>query len=136
MIMTVRKTIHFLKTRRHLMPEALSNRYEKALNRLAKWRQTFAGWQLGTRPIGDPECDAVRDQAEKLLIMRAEVSALTTLCVERGLFTIEDFQQANIVECEYLQKALEKHFPGFKATDIGMEMDVAKAAETTKNWRP
>jgi hypothetical protein len=33
----------------------------KALQKLAKWRLIFAGWQLGTRLKGDPECDAVRD---------------------------------------------------------------------------
>jgi hypothetical protein len=51
----------------------------QALNRLAKWRAVLAGWQLGTRPKGDSECDAVRDQRELLLILRAEVNAISAL---------------------------------------------------------
>ncbi len=108
----------------------------RALNRLAKWRTVFAGWQLGTRAKGDPECDAVRDQREAMLIMRAELSALTALCVLRGLFTVEAFDQQEAVEADLLSKHLEKRFPGFKATDVGLEMDSRIAAETTKGWKP
>lgn len=50
-----------------------------ALNRLAKWRTVFAGWQLGTRARGDPESDAVRDHREATIMLRAEVNALTAL---------------------------------------------------------
>lgn len=35
-----------------------------ALNILTKWRVLFTGWQLGTRPKGDPEGDAVREHRE------------------------------------------------------------------------
>lgn len=35
------------------------------LNVVCKWRSLFAGWQLGTRPKGDPESDAVRDHREE-----------------------------------------------------------------------
>jgi hypothetical protein len=51
----------------------------QALNRVAKWRGLFAGWQLGTRPKGDPECDAVRDHREITILLRVEASALTRL---------------------------------------------------------
>jgi hypothetical protein len=40
-----------------------------ALERLAKWRTLFAGWQLGTRPKGEPESDAVRDHREATLML-------------------------------------------------------------------
>lgn len=36
---------------------------------------------------------------------------------------------------DYLQAALEKQFPGFKATDEGIHIDTATAVETTKGWR-
>lgn len=108
----------------------------RALNRLAKWRTVFAGWQLGTRATGDPECDAVRDQRELLLLLRAEVNALTTLCVQRGLFTVVEFDAQQGIEADHLCRALEARFPGFKATDVGLEMDSKLAAATTKGWRP
>jgi hypothetical protein len=59
----------------------------RALNILTKWRTIFAGWQLGTRPKGDPECDAVRDHRELSMILRAEVTAFTGLLREKGVFT-------------------------------------------------
>ena len=44
---------------------AQAKRTMRALNVLAKWRTLLAGWQLGTRPKGDPECDAVSDHGHK-----------------------------------------------------------------------
>lgn len=61
------------------------------VNRLAKWRTVFAGWQLGTRPKSDQECQAVRDAAEARLIMRAELSGITALLIAKGVFTAEEF---------------------------------------------
>jgi len=51
----------------HTQPE----RTDAALNVLAKWRAHFSGWQLGTRPKGDPEGDAVRDHREATILLRA-----------------------------------------------------------------
>ena len=62
----------------------------RALNLLAKWRSVLAGWQLGTRTSDDPECRAVRDHREVTLILRAEVTALTRLMIEKGLATREE----------------------------------------------
>jgi len=68
-----------------------------------------------------------------LLLLRA--SAFTVLCIQKGIFSKEEFQQAVIDECALTQNDLEKKFPGFKANENGMSMDVEKAAKTTKNWR-
>jgi hypothetical protein len=103
------------------------------LNRLAKWRSLFAGWQLGTRPIGDPECDAVRDHREATIIQRAELSALTGLLIEKGVFTAEEFGVVLAHEADQLSQDYERRFPGVKATDIGLEMD-GRAAQTMKGW--
>ena len=108
--------------------------YARTLNRLAKWRSVFAGRWLGTRASTDPEVIAVRDFAEKYLILRVEVSALVALLGERGLITTEQFQRQIITECDYLQRALERQFPGFEAADDGMNIDTARAVETTKGW--
>ena len=108
----------------------------RALNRLAKWRSVLAGWQLGTRPKGDPECDAVRDQRELLLLIRAELNALAALCLEKRLFTAEEWDSTLAREADELSASLAERFPGFRATDVGLEMDSKVAAATTKGWRP
>jgi len=108
----------------------------RVLNRLAKWRSVFAGWQLGTRLSTDPESQAVRDHREVTMILRVEVSALAELLVARNVFTKREWELALIREAEALEASLEGRFPGFKATHDGITMDVAKASETMKNWRP
>lgn len=108
----------------------------RALNRLAKWRVVFAGWQLGTRPDTDAESRAVRDHREATLLLRAELSAVTDLLVRKGVITAAEWDAAVEREAEALEKSLQDRFPGFRATDQGIQMDVAKAAETMKGWRP
>jgi hypothetical protein len=104
------------------------------VQRLAKWRTIFAGWQLGTRVKGDPECDAVRDHREATLMLRAELSALTTLAIRKGLFTEEEFKEQLNGEAEFLCGSLEKRFPGIKATDIGLSINVEIAKVTMAGW--
>lgn len=113
----------------------ITKRYEKAINRLTKWRSVFAAWQLGTRVKGDPECDAVRDHREVTILLRAEMSALTGLLIKKGIITSEEFMEALINESDLLSKDYEKRFPGMKATDTGIEYDVMTARETMKNWK-
>lgn len=107
-----------------------------ALNRLAKWRTVFAGWQLGTRPKGDPESDAVRDHREATILHRAELSAFANLLIAKGVFTREEFAEALVAEAAELEAMYEKRFPGVKATDYGLNIDAQTFAETTKGWRP
>ncbi len=106
-----------------------------ALNRLAKWRSVFAGWQLGTRPKGDPECDAVSDHREQSLIMRAEMSALVVLLVDSGVFTRQMFEDYLEGEATLLSYDLSVRFPGISATDDGIVLD-ERAVETMKGWKP
>jgi hypothetical protein len=110
----------------------------RALNKLTKWRAVFAGWQLGTRPKGDPESDALRDHREATMILRAEVTTLVGLLCEKGVFTIEEFQTMLTTEAGELDKIYERIFPGFKATHDGIEMNAAIIEEhgTMKGWRP
>jgi len=105
------------------------------LQRLGKWRTVFAGWQLGTRAKGDPECDAVRDHREVTLIMRAELNALAQLLVDRGVFTAQEFSEQVNVEAERSCADLSERFPGITATDYGLTM-TAEAAETMRTWKP
>jgi hypothetical protein len=107
-----------------------------ALNRLCKWRAILAGWQLGTRPKGDPECDAVRDHREVTLLLRAEVNSLGQLLISKGVFTAAEFDVQCGVEAEHLMRGYEKVFPGAKAVDDGMTLDPALVHGWMKDWRP
>ena len=104
----------------------------RSLNRLAKWRLVLAGWQLGTRTDDDPECAAVRDTREVLLVLRAEVTALTRALIERGMVSQEHMQDLVADEADRLSAALSDRFPGVRATDEGLAMDTRIAAETMR----
>lgn len=114
----------------------MSEKLHAALERLAKWRSVFAGWQLGTRADTDPECQAVRDHREATIMLRAEVNALTRILVDRHVITESNFLAALEQEAIQLDRDYEKKFPGMKATDYGIKFDVPIARETMKGWRP
>lgn len=107
-----------------------------ALNKLAKWRTVFAGWQLGTRVKGDPESDAVRDHRELSIILRAESSALVFLLIDKGVFTRNEWDTALEKEAVILDQMFEQRFPGFKTSQHGVDIDAKVASNTTKGWRP
>ena len=112
------------------------NIYDEAIQRVCKWRAVFAGWQLGTRAASDPESQAVRDHREVTILLRAETNALTQLLVKKGVFTAEDFTRQVAEECEHLNKAYERKFPGITADLTGTQYKLPEAAETMKGWRP
>lgn len=112
------------------------NSTERILNKLAKWRTVFAGWQLGSRHKDDPESQAVRDHRELTMMLRVELNAQTQLLIKKGVFTVEEFDAQLGVEAAHLDAIYEKKFPGFKTTDEGLLIDAFLAAETMKNWRP
>ncbi len=111
---------------------------EASLNRLCKWRSVFAGWQLGTRPSSDPECQAVRDHREVTILLRAEVSALTGLLIKNGVFTAEEFSAAMAAEADLLSDDYSRRFRGMRATNDGIQMDLAVMQEhgTMAGWLP
>lgn len=116
----------------------LEIKLDRALQKLGKWRSVFAGWQLGSRPITDAECNAVRDHRDVTMVLRAEASVLLKLLVAKGVFSLEEYQLALIEEAEQLSKDYERKFPGMKATDVGIAYDGPVASETMRrmNWRP
>lgn len=105
-----------------------------AVQRLAKWRSVFAAWQLGTRLDTDEVLKAVKDHREVTIMLRAEVSTLTGLLIEKGMFSAEEFTEALGKEAEMLNADFERRFPGIKATDTGITYDLAVARETMKGW--
>lgn len=98
------------------------------LNKLAKWRLILCGWQLGTRSNDDPEAQAVRDQRELLLIMRAELNTITRLLIEKKVFSNIEHDHALAEEADLLSNDMEQRFPGAEATDVGIKIDAARAA--------
>lgn len=70
------------------------------------------------------------------MLMRAELSALTALLIEKGVFTALEFSQQLAIEAVHLDKAYEEKFPGFSTSDVGVEINVAESLKTTKGWRP
>lgn len=124
--------------------ESLANRSDqqiaeisgRVLNRLAKWRSVFAGWQLGTRLESDAECQAVRDHRELTMLLRVEVNALTACLIEAGIITPRSYTEQVILEADALSASYEGKFPGMSATDRGISYDLPRAAETMKGWPP
>lgn len=106
----------------------------KALNVLAKWRVLFTGWQLGTRPKGDPEGDAVRDHREVTILLRAEMSALTGLLVEKEIITQDEWLAALEREATVLNADYERRFPGVTASLDGLTLD-KRTLPWMKGWR-
>lgn len=111
--------------------EALAERVYLAANRLGKWRSFFAGWHLGTKPATDGPTRALRNQYDMLMLMRAEVSALTVLVKELGV-SDERLLQVFATEYEALSANYSKEYPGIVATDLGLQMDAQTAAATMK----
>lgn len=108
---------------------------DRALNILTKWRTIFTGWQLGTRPKGDPEGDAVRDHREVTILLRAESSALIGLLIAKGVFTLDEWRDALEREAGLLAKDFERRFPGVTATETGLTID-KRALPWMKGWKP
>lgn len=103
-----------------------------ALNKLAKWRNVFASWQLGTRLDNDGECRAVKDHRELSILMRAELSALTGLLIKKGVISQAGFEAALVSEAGQLDQDYERKFPGFSTDQDGVHMQLPEARETMR----
>ena len=109
-----------------------AQRMDRALNRLAKWRTVLVGWMLGTLPNDAPGIAAYRDLQEARLLMRAELNGLTALLIAKGLCTQTEIETAFADEAEQLEQALQRKFPGYRATDAGIDVNVEIARETCR----
>lgn len=118
-----------------LTDEQLAKHADKVLQRLCKWRNLFAGWQLGTRLADDPEAKAVKDHREVTILLRAEVTALTGLMIGKGVFTAREFTEALADEAEKLDRDYSSRFPGVRSDDTGLVFD-QRAIETLRGWKP
>jgi hypothetical protein len=118
-----------------LTDQEVSQRLNRVMNRLAKWRTLFAGWQLGTRAKEDPELQAVKHHRELSIFLRAEASTLTGLLIRKGVFTQREFEEALIDEAELLDRDYSERFPGVRSDDKGLVFD-QRAVETMRGWKP
>lgn len=105
---------------------------DRALQTLTKWRKFFASWQVGTRPPTDGEYRAIVHHRELSILLRAEVSALRGLMVTKGVFTEDEWARALEAEAKQLNQDYARAYPGWAATDRGMNMKMPAALETMK----
>ena len=104
------------------------------IGRLSRWRSVYATWQLGARDSDDAEGEAVADQRELTLNLRAEVNALSLLLVAKGVFTREEFFD-ELQRCSHeLCRQNERRFPGFRTSDNGVEIHDSLARDTMASW--
>jgi len=104
-----------------------------ALNRLAKWRTIFTGWQVGHKTKDDAESAAIRDHREVTMLLRVELNAITRLLLKEKIFSEEDFHVAMTSEAILLDQDYERRFPGIRTSSAGLEFD-QRAKETMKDW--
>jgi hypothetical protein len=105
----------------------------RVLNKLCKWRTFFASWQLGTRSRREGEVQAVKHHRELSILLRVEVTALTGLLLEKGVFTEQELNEAVTAEAKRLDHGYEESYPGWRSTDEGMSMKLPEAQETMRN---
>lgn len=106
--------------------------YERATQRLCKWRTVFIGWMYGTVADGTPGLKAHKDRVDAQIMHRVEINALTALLIHKGVFTREEFMVQLVEECGHKEHEYEEMFPGYKANDDGLSIDLKLVQETHK----
>jgi hypothetical protein len=119
-----------------LTDDELARHADRVINRLCKWRAHYTGWMLGTRPSTDPQAQATRDVFERLILLRCEMTALTGLLIEKGVFNARQLTEHMVDEAEKLSADYAKRWPGCQASDDGMHYKLPEAAESMHGWLP
>lgn len=111
----------------------LVQRLDAAIQKLGKWRGLYAGWWFGTRPNSDPQAQAARDNFDRTIMLRCEMSALFRVLTEKGVFTPTEWHAALLSEIEEMDKMLERSWPGFRTEPAGLVFaDLKRCAETMR----
>lgn len=101
------------------------------LNKLCEWRTVLAGWHHGTRSINSPGPQAMRELMDLVLILRAEGNAVAALLIQKGVFTATEYTEQLQKEAEFLDQQMSAFFPGFRTSEVGIEIyDVPLARST------
>ena len=106
------------------------------INRLDRWPMALVGRLLGTVIPDTPKAKGVREHLRELLRHRAELNTIAGLLREKGVITQEEYTARLQEESRWYCDQLEKQFPGFRATDIGVDIDIPQAYKTTRGWPP
>lgn len=112
--------------------ERAQRRLAASANRLAKWRSWFAGWQLGTQSEDHGPAKAVRDHREVTMMLRAEVSGLTKILLDKGVVSEVELAETFADEYEMLSADYSRRFDGVEATGQGLTMDIVRVRETMR----
>lgn len=80
----------------------------------------------------------MKHHRELSIFLRVEVNALTTLLLNKGIITLDEFQKQVVREAEALDAQYMQNYPGFSTSAMGLHMKLPAAAETMKrmNFRP
>lgn len=114
--------------------EPWPDNYEDALQRVVRWHTVLAGRVLGSRAEDDPQCKGYRDIFDKMILLRVEMTAMTGLLLEKGIFTMDEFMEKCRTEAEELDKMYEKQFPGVQTHLNGIVIDPQVFVKTTRGW--
>lgn len=77
------------------------------------------GQKVGLIPLNHPGLKETRDLIDLLLFTRAEISGLTRLMVDKGVFTAQEYQEQMIEEYDWFAQQKSKQF-GCTVTDTGL----------------
>lgn len=115
--------------------EALQKELSAAMQKLCKWRMLFCGKWMGTASRTNTQAQCIRDVFSQLVLVRAEVNAITKILVDKKVVSHEEFCQVTIKEVELLDESYKQEFPGFESTSYGVQStDIKLAAKTTEFW--
>jgi hypothetical protein len=110
----------------------LAARLRAAQEKLGKWRGLYAGWWFGTKPIGNSQAKAARDNFDRTIMLRCEVNAWTAILLAKGVCTLDEFRAQLLEEVQHMDRTLEGLWPGFRTTEGSLDMKLPEAAETMR----
>lgn len=114
--------------------EPWPDNYEDAMQRVVRWHTVLTGRVLGSRLEDDPQCKGYRDIFDKMILLRVEVTALTGLLLDKGIFTLDEFMEKCRTEAEELDKAYQLSFPGVRTILNGIVIEPSVFVETARGW--
>lgn len=103
------------------------------LVKVGNWKRVFASWQLGTTSESYGPYKAVADHRELSINLKIVTDALADILVSKGVCTLEEWHDAVFKQAELYDKDLEARFPGFKTTNLGLQVS-PEAARTARRF--
>lgn len=111
-----------------------AKRCRAAYEKLGKWRLAFMARMLGTVPREDKRFVPYKDLFENLIFRRAEINALAKVLIDKQVVTPVEWLNYMTEEAKLFDEDLEKVFPGYKATEFGLDVDLDVAGPMIAKW--